>query len=507
MSTNFVGCIANIKVGNEDIGLPSFSPGVVPCCNEMAQGYITEPGAYFHSQGGYIQQAPTAPPQSVSGRPLSHNSILVEWSPPPANQQNGNIVGYKVLYIINEDGKTEVEADVMRVGVVTRAQLENLETWADYKIWVVAFTAAGDSPMSPPIIVKTHKSVPSEPRNLVADLVQQDPLVAQVSWQTPDEPNGKIESYKLYWGLKGEIYTQVILKAHQQSFFTPPIDQGETYEFRVLAKNEVDFGERAVVELVTPDGDTGQSPVARIEPRFQYVNEGAPVKFECIVTGSPTPQVEWYRGGGRSLNPRARVSAGVLTIPRAQLSDESDYYCMATNENGQTEIRTILYVKPGSLKQVTIIVRQTKYVVIAGETARLECYTEEGGERVTLFWSRQAGLPPGTQQANGVLTITNTQPIAAGRYICTGTDTDTGKISTAEALLEVNVKQTTVAPTVTMEPEKITIPMGTTGTLRCVTTGTPQPTLTWSKSREQLSPNHQVHMHTHLVQVSRIALT
>ena len=91
---------------------------------------------------------------------------------------------------------------------------------------------------------------------------------------------------------------------------------------------------------------------------------------------------------------------------------------------------------------MTIIVRQTKYVVIAGETARLECYTEEGGERVTLFWSRQAGLPPGTQQANGVLTITNTQPIAAGRYICTGTDTDTGKISTAEALLEVNVKQT-----------------------------------------------------------------
>ncbi|XP_052285983.1 basement membrane-specific heparan sulfate proteoglycan core protein-like isoform X3 [Dreissena polymorpha] len=297
------------------------------------------------------------------------------------------------------------------------------------------------------------------------------------------------EMYILSWSKQGGLMPT---KAIDQNgvLVIPNVQRSDAGNYVCMGSNMNDMDEATAVIIVTED--TGQSPVARIEPRFQYVDEGAPVKFECIVTGSPTPQVEWYRGGGRSLNPEARVSGGVLTIPRAQLSDESDYYCKATNENGQTEIRTILYVKPGSLKQVTIIVRQTKYVVIAGETARLECYTEEGGERVTLFWSRQAGLPPGTQQANGVLTIPNTQPSAAGRYICTGTDTDTGKISTAEALLEVNVKQTTVAPTVTMEPEKITIPMGTTGTLRCVATGTPQPTLTWSKSREQLSPNHQV---------------
>lgn len=31
-------------------------------------------------------------------------------------------------------------------------------------------------------------------------------------------------------------------------------DKGTTYEFRVSAKNDVDYGERAVVSLTTPDG-------------------------------------------------------------------------------------------------------------------------------------------------------------------------------------------------------------------------------------------------------------
>lgn len=31
-------------------------------------------------------------------------------------------------------------------------------------------------------------------------------------------------------------------------------DKGARYEFRVLAKNEIDYGERAVVVIDTPDG-------------------------------------------------------------------------------------------------------------------------------------------------------------------------------------------------------------------------------------------------------------
>ena len=89
---------------------------------------------------------------------------------------------------------------------------------------------------------------------------------------------------------------------------------------------------------------------------------------------------------------------------------------------------------------ITIIVRQTKVTAIAGDTARMECYAEDDTGRIVLFWSRSQGLPTGSSQLNGVLTIPNVQPNYAGNYVCTGTDNETGRVSTAIAVLEVTVE-------------------------------------------------------------------
>lgn len=59
---------------------------------------------------------------------------------------------------------------------------------------------------------------------------------------------------------------------------------------------------------------------------------------------------------------------------------------------------------------------------------------------MTLFWSRATGLPPGSIQDNGILTIPDVQPSYAGNYVCTGTDTNTGRVSTAIAELEVEIE-------------------------------------------------------------------
>ena len=91
--------------------------------------------------------------------------------------------------------------------------------------------------------------------------------------------------------------------------------------------------------------------------------------------------------------------------------------------------------------EITIIVRQTKYVSIVGETARLECYAEDDSGRVTLFWSRTSGLPSGSSQDNGILTIPNVQPSYAGNYVCTGTDRDSGRVGTAVAVLDVKIEE------------------------------------------------------------------
>jgi len=42
-------------------------------------------------------------------------------------------------------------------------------------------------------------------------------------------------------------------------------------------------------------GNTGKAPTVRIEPRYQHVDEGAPVTFQCIADGSPPPSIEWRK--------------------------------------------------------------------------------------------------------------------------------------------------------------------------------------------------------------------
>ena len=103
-----------------------------------------------------------------------------------------------------------------------------------------------------------------------------------------------------------------------------------------------------------------QAPSVRIEPRYQTVDEGTTARFTCIVTGTPTPTIEWYRGSGE-INPEATITSdGVFTIPRVSPSDESDYYCKATNDAGTTEVRTILYVKRGKTILLTFCLNPAK---------------------------------------------------------------------------------------------------------------------------------------------------
>ncbi|WAR15211.1 PGBM-like protein, partial [Mya arenaria] len=277
------------------------------------------------------------------------------------------------------------------------------------------------------------------------------------------------EMYILSWSKQGG---QMPAKAIDQNgvLVIPNIQRSDAGNYMCTGSDMFHVDEAVAVIIVKED--SAQSPTVRIEPRYLYVDEGNTVTFQCIASGSPPPRIEWYRGGNRELSPEATVTSdGTLRIPRAQLSDESDYYCKATNEHGSSELRTILYVRPISKPEITIIVRQTKYVVVAGDTARLECYAEDGSDRITLFWSRSTGLPVGATQNNGILTIPNVQPSYAGKYVCTGTDSETGIYSTAEAFLEVDVSPSVIAPTVKVEPEKVTIPMGTTGTLTCKATG------------------------------------
>ena len=44
------------------------------------------------------EAVPTAPPTSTQARALSPTEVTLSWTPPTQAQQNGDLLGYKVLY-------------------------------------------------------------------------------------------------------------------------------------------------------------------------------------------------------------------------------------------------------------------------------------------------------------------------------------------------------------------------------------------------------------------------
>ena len=97
---------------------------------------------------------PGAALESVTGQNSSSTSILAMWDEVPADQQNGIITGYTIVYksqTENNDGNVQVNASFRQT------ELTNLKEYVNYNITVLASTVKGDGPASDPIVVRTDQ--------------------------------------------------------------------------------------------------------------------------------------------------------------------------------------------------------------------------------------------------------------------------------------------------------------------------------------------------------------
>lgn len=225
----------------------------------------------FNSQGAgpasppqavYVGEAvPTGQPRDVDGVAVSATEVRLRWKAPQAQMQNGELLGYKIFYLVTASpevpsmtaaggletktapgenvtvptvvgsatarhdelrghqatiggsggggGALKWEEEIEVVPATTNQHsLVFLDKYTEYRIQILAFNPAGDGPRSAPITVRTMQGLPGAPVNLTFKDITMQSL--RVSWEPPRKRNGEILGYLVTYETTEENESELI---------------------------------------------------------------------------------------------------------------------------------------------------------------------------------------------------------------------------------------------------------------------------------------------------------
>uniref|UniRef100_UPI00398E8C7C protein sidekick-1 isoform X2 n=1 Tax=Pristiophorus japonicus TaxID=55135 RepID=UPI00398E8C7C len=299
-------------------------------------------------RGRTRESVPSAAPGNVTAEAVSSTQILVMWGPVPESDQNGLILGYKILYQ-ERDSESGTLTHLVKGNFTQSVVLNGLRKYGQYEIQVLAFTRIGDGVSSSPLLMeRTKDDVPGPPIRLVFPEVQLTSL--RVVWQTPENPNGIILGYQIAYRLATAepnkfITTEVSSNVRQYS--ATKLTPESPYVFRVSAKTRRGWGEPVeAVVITTETRDRPQPPtnltVLQSEIRGRSLllqwkpgsDGSSPIRYFTVQT-KELPNVEWQAH-------TSSISHGVTSYVIERLKPYTSYQLrmMATNDIGDSAFST-----------------------------------------------------------------------------------------------------------------------------------------------------------------------
>nr|XP_019568140.1 PREDICTED: basement membrane-specific heparan sulfate proteoglycan core protein isoform X7 [Rhinolophus sinicus] len=335
--------------------------------------------------------------------------------------------------------------------------------------------------LAQPIYIEASSSHVAEGQTLDLNCVVPGQAHAQVTWH---KRGGSLPDRHQTHGSR--------LRLHHVS----PADSGE-YVCRVVG----DAGpEREASFTVTVPPSAGssyrlRSPVISIEPPSSTVQQGQDASFKCLIHDGAAPiSLEW-KTRNQELEDNVHISpnGSVITIVGTRPSNHGPYRCVASNAYGVTQ--SVVNLSVHGPPTVSVLPEGPVRVKV-GKAITLECVSA-GEPRSSARWTR-IGAPAHLEQqtfglvdSHTMLQISSAKPSDAGTYVCLAQNA----LGTAQKRVEVIVDTGTVipgAPQVQVEEIELTVEAGHTATLRCSATGSPTPTIHWSKLRSPLPWQHQL---------------
>ncbi|KAM9503504.1 receptor-type tyrosine-protein phosphatase S [Salvelinus alpinus] len=212
------------------------------------------------------------PPGTPMVTETTATSVTITW-----DSGNPDPVSY---YIIQYRAKSpDSKFETMDGITTTRYSIGGLYPNTEYEIRVSAFNTIGQGPPSEPVETRTGEQAPaSPPRNIQARIISQNTMM--VRWDEPEEPNGQIKGYRVYYTMDPS-QPMSLWQIHnvQDSIITTiqSLVASETYTIRVLAFTSVGDG---------PFSDPIHVKVLQGVP-------GQPTKFQVGAVSDTSMELTW----------------------------------------------------------------------------------------------------------------------------------------------------------------------------------------------------------------------
>merc|ERR1719266_3228743 len=289
----------------------------------------------------YVGEAvPTGAPRSVRAEAVSPTELRISWSPPEADSQNGDLLGYKIFY--RSEARLENEIEVVTASHTSHS-LIFLDMYRNYTISMSAFNPAGEGPESERVTARTLQGIPGPPSNLSFSEITMNSL--KVSWDEPLHPNGEILGYIVAYETaeQDENYSKQVKQRVSENFmYIHNLEERVPYTFSVRAQT-IDYGPPAIGNVTT-----GPQPGSPGRPRDLVLSQTlSALRLSWINGNSGKGPINGYYIESRPKDmdewkTEIRTSGGAVqdyTISYQNLDPETTYYfrVIAYNEFGISE--------------------------------------------------------------------------------------------------------------------------------------------------------------------------
>ena len=234
------------------------------------------------------------------------------------------------------------------------------------------------------------------------------------------------------------------------------------------------------------------------------IEEGDSVEMQIFVTGTPPPDVVWYKDDQpitiyphRRFHARRENDICSLEIKDARCSDQGNYTCRAKNTAGEVRKSCNLTVTQVTPTSPPAFVKQLKDVyIVEGSCTRFDVKVT-GMPEPEVTWYKD-GQPVKEDkhleivhdEDTSALIVMYSKPEDAGDYTCKAVN----EAGDAESSAHLHISPLQTPAKFTSPVENVEVSEGEPVKLKCTVIGRPEPNITWFKDHRQLHENSRFKM-------------